>query len=99
MSFLGGYLVPLLAGKLGLGPTFSIGASTCLFSFLVSACFISLDTKAQNHDRLLIEQRQMALSHEMGASADQEDDVEGGAAALYDLSPAILTEHDAAEDG
>jgi len=50
VSFLGGYLIPRIAIKYGIGDAFAAGAISCAFSLVMSLCLIYVDNKARKRD-------------------------------------------------
>jgi Mg/Co/Ni transporter MgtE len=53
VSFLGGWLIPILARTYGIGSAFASGALACTFSFIIGMILIWLDNKAKSHDNQL----------------------------------------------
>ena len=50
VSFLGGWMIPIIAEKQGIGNAFGAGALACAISFCVACSLIYLDNKAKKHD-------------------------------------------------
>lgn len=59
VSFLGGWLIPIVAKGSGIGNAFGMGALACAFSFCISLVLIWLDNKANNHDQRLKARRRI----------------------------------------
>lgn len=57
VSFLGGWIVPIVARDYGIGWAFLTGTMACMLSLIMSFALICLDSKAQKHDQELIEER------------------------------------------
>lgn len=53
VSFLGGWLIPIIARDYSIGHAFGIGALACTVSFIMSLILIWLDNKAKKHDKEL----------------------------------------------
>lgn len=60
-SFLGGWLIPLIATKWGIGTAFAVGTISCILSLIIASLLICLDNKATKHDRILLKKRKEAL--------------------------------------
>lgn len=54
VSYLGGWLIPIIAKDSGVGNAFGVGAVSCTFSFIMAMMLICLDNRAKGHDQELI---------------------------------------------
>ena len=61
VSFLGGWLIPLIARESGIGDAFAIGALSCILSLVVASMLICLDKTAEKHDKELWKKRRATI--------------------------------------
>ena len=62
-SFLGGWLIPIIANNSGIGNAFGAGALSCVLSFINSMFLICIDKRATEHDTKLIDRRNQAIKY------------------------------------